>query len=312
MQWNYGLPNRIGVHKFCHSRIGPISLMKIKFCSLGIISNILSFVVQTKSFLSISYPRTTDLYKHSIRVLLFSLRGLEKQFLILFILKFMFSSNIRGAIFHYCSFCSESLSSGWLQISQIGHWIRPVGSLISLRKWTFKQWIRNRSCGKHQNKRSHLGAAKAFAAVPQGVENSEPITFLGRREKFETMSKGIVLLLEVIDAVYSFSDHYWDHWTAESHITRRAFTGRSIGLTNCPRPPLHNSILVHCEAVSMSPRGRIRTNITLSQTDIPVRSSLMPCPWASTKADGNQRPLLWHLTIESFTERKTIVGLHWK
>jgi hypothetical protein len=63
---------------------------------------------------------------------------------------------------------------------------------MDLRKWTFKERIRNRSRGKHQNKWNRLGAAKVLATTPARAENSEPTAFLSRRGRFMTMSKGVV------------------------------------------------------------------------------------------------------------------------
>jgi hypothetical protein len=60
---------------------------------------------------------------------------------------------------------------------QMSYWIQPIGSFMSLRKWTFKQWIRKRSCRKHQNKGGRLRTAKVFSARPARAENSVPPPF---------------------------------------------------------------------------------------------------------------------------------------
>jgi hypothetical protein len=113
---------------------------------------------------------------------------------------------------------------------QIGHWIRPIGPHMNFRKRTFKHWIHNRSCGKHQNKWSRLGAAKVFTARSTWAENSEPAAFFGGKEGFGTISTGITGLFVSCWWVHSFSHHHSDQWAAKSHITRSAFTNRCTAL----------------------------------------------------------------------------------
>jgi hypothetical protein len=62
---------------------------KSRLCSLGIIDNTMLFIVQSKSFRFLPYPRTKGLCRHPVRFSLFGSRGLERRLLILLTLVFI-------------------------------------------------------------------------------------------------------------------------------------------------------------------------------------------------------------------------------
>jgi hypothetical protein len=122
---------------------------------------------------------------------------------------------------------------------QFGSWIRLIGSLMNLRKWAFKQWIHNRSCGKHWNKWNRFAAIKVFTTRLARAENSEP-TILGRRERFGTMSRGV-------------TEHFLSRWCG-FFILRSSLQPLSNQVADHPE---HLPWSTHCTAPTT--RGRHRT-----------------------------------------------------
>jgi hypothetical protein len=88
------------------------------------------------------------------------------------------------------------------------------------------------------------------------AENSEPTAFLGHRARFGTMPKGIPSVGELF-APFIHSQIIIATIERPNCISLGAPSlVNTLHLTDWPRPPPHNAILVRCEAVSTCARGR--------------------------------------------------------
>jgi hypothetical protein len=168
---------------------------KSKLCSLGIIDSNLLFVVQSNSFHFLLYTRTTYHCNHPVRLSVFGSLGLKRQFLVLFTLIFIFTSYIRCAAFHCChwhSFRSKSLSSSWLM--DIPNWLLNSIDWIAydFRKVDIQTMNSQPVVRDESEQMKPPWTSQSVYCKTSRVENSEPTAFLGRRERFRTMSKGIV------------------------------------------------------------------------------------------------------------------------
>jgi hypothetical protein len=77
---------------------------------------------------------------------------------------------------------------------------------MHLRKRTFKKQIQSVVREASDQTGSPRGSQSVRRKTAR-AENSEPTAFLGRRERFGVMSKGIAGFLCVLHVVYSFSHH---------------------------------------------------------------------------------------------------------